>query len=75
MMLKLILLDVNDNAPTMPEMQPSISESASVGDKVVSEFYAEDIDDPNTPNARVEYRIVSVVAGVITTISYCFRIW
>lgn len=64
MMLRLILLDVNDNAPQMPELHPVISESAQIGDKVVSEFYAPDIDDPNTPNARVEYRIVSVVAGM-----------
>lgn len=67
-MLRLILLDVNDNAPQMPDLQPSISESASIGDKVVNEFYAPDIDDPNTPNAQVEYRIVSVVAGMKTIV-------
>lgn len=62
-MLRLILLDVNDNAPTMPDLQPTISENAQVGDKIVSGFYAPDIDDATTPNAQVEYRIVSVVAG------------
>lgn len=68
-MLRLILLDVNDNAPIMPELQPTISENANVGDKIVSGFYAPDIDDPMTPNAQVEYRIVSVVAGKSMTSS------
>ncbi|KAJ6639917.1 Cadherin-23 [Pseudolycoriella hygida] len=63
MVLRLVLLDVNDNAPQMPDLQPSISENAQIGEKVVNEFYAPDIDDPNTPNARVEYRILSVEAG------------
>lgn len=62
-MLKLTLLDVNDNPPMMPEHQPTISENAQIGDKVISQFYAEDIDDPTTPNAEVEYRILSIVAG------------
>lgn len=70
-MLKLILLDVNDNAPQMPDLQPTISESAEAGVKVVSEFYAPDIDDSRTPNAQVEYRIVSVVAG--KSIIVCFE--
>ncbi|XP_037029736.1 cadherin-23-like [Bradysia coprophila] len=62
-MLRLILLDVNDNAPIMPELQPTISENAQIGDRIVTGFYAPDIDDPATPNAQVEYRIVSVAAG------------
>lgn len=62
-MLRLDLLDVNDNAPQMPELQPTISEDARVGDKVVNQLYAPDIDDFTTPNAKVQYRIVSVVAG------------
>lgn len=69
MMLLLILLDVNDNAPQMPELQPTILESAQIGDKLINEFYAPDIDDDSTPNARVEYRIVSVVAGMKLEIS------
>ena len=62
-MVRLNLLDVNDNAPQMPELQPTISEDAQVGDKLVNQLYAPDIDDFNTPNAKVHYRIVSVVAG------------
>lgn len=62
-MLTLILLDVNDNAPEMPDVQPSISENALIGDKVIDRFYAPDIDEPGTPNSQVEYRILSVEPG------------
>lgn len=54
---------MNDNAPEMPDHQPTILETAQIGDRVISQFYAQDIDDQTTPNAYVEYRIVSVVAG------------
>lgn len=63
-MVRLILLDVNDNAPVMPELEPTISENAQIGERVVSGFFAPDIDDDTTPNAQVEYRILSVEAGI-----------
>lgn len=68
-MLLLILKDVNDNAPQMPDLSPSISENATVGAKVVDRFYAPDIDDPELPNSQVEYRILSVEPGKSTDIS------
>lgn len=65
-MLKLILLDVNDNAPKLPSItlfRPIVSENA-LQNALLGTIVAIDIDDENTPNAKVGYRIVHPIVAL-----------
>ncbi|KAJ8718831.1 hypothetical protein PYW07_016387 [Mythimna separata] len=56
-----VLLDVNDNAPEMPEPNfPhwNISENLSQGIRIEPDIFARDIDEPGTPNSLVAYGIL-----------------
>ncbi|CAH2040187.1 unnamed protein product, partial [Iphiclides podalirius] len=55
-----VLLDVNDNAPELPEpheLSWSVSENLEKGVCLVPDIYAPDRDEPDTDNSRVGYAI------------------
>nr|AEL22856.1 CAD protein [Sesamia inferens] len=52
-----ILLDVNDNAPELPDLPPwDISENTPQGVRLEPDIFAPDRDEPGTPNSLVAYR-------------------
>ncbi|XP_072929388.1 cadherin-AgCad1-like [Epargyreus clarus] len=58
-----ILLDVNDNAPELPEpheLSWSILENLEEGKRLSPDIYAPDRDEPDTDNSRVRYDILSL---------------
>ncbi|NP_001037682.1 cadherin-like membrane protein precursor [Bombyx mori] len=58
-----VLLDVNDNAPELPEpdeLSWSVSESLTKGTRLQPHIYAPDRDEPDTDNSRVGYAIISL---------------
>ncbi|CAG4933762.1 unnamed protein product [Parnassius apollo] len=59
-----VLLDVNDNAPELPEpheLSWSISESLTKGVRLEPDIYAPDRDEPDTDNSRVGYAILDLM--------------
>lgn len=63
--MHVILLDVNDNAPEMPNRiaQVRLLENTDVGTTIDGSFTAPDKDDPDTPNSEVRYEILSIEPG------------
>ncbi|KAJ0177622.1 hypothetical protein K1T71_006495 [Dendrolimus kikuchii] len=56
-----ILLDVNDNAPELPDdLSWSISENTDESVHMQPDIYAPDRDEPDTDNSRVGYAILSL---------------
>lgn len=60
----LILLDINDQQPVMPQLVGlKVSEDAKENDVILQQFEATDRDDRNTPNAKIHYFIEQITAG------------
>lgn len=60
----LVLLDINDNEPKMPELgELTLSENTDQGVSIVEVFAATDRDDPATPNAKINYAILGISAA------------
>ncbi|XP_065076233.1 cadherin-23-like [Ochlerotatus camptorhynchus] len=60
----LILLDINDHEPVLPALpELKLSEDTKKGTVLVDRFEATDLDDPNTPNAQINYRIIKIEAA------------
>ncbi|EDS40550.1 conserved hypothetical protein [Culex quinquefasciatus] len=60
----LVLLDVNDNRPELPvHGELKLSENTAEGVAIVDVFEATDRDDRETPNAKINYRILQISAG------------
>ncbi|XP_055616090.1 protocadherin Fat 1-like [Toxorhynchites rutilus septentrionalis] len=60
----LILLDINDQQPVMPQLEGlKVSEDAHENDVILQHFEATDRDDRNTPNAKIHYRIEHITAA------------
>ncbi|XP_055551431.1 cadherin-23-like [Wyeomyia smithii] len=60
----LVLLDINDQTPEMPEYpELLLKEDALKGAPVVVPFTATDRDDRNTPNAKINYQLTSISAA------------
>nr|AFB74167.1 truncated cadherin [Helicoverpa armigera] len=58
-----VLLDINDNYPELPETIPwAISESLEQGERVQPEIFARDRDEPGTDNSRVAYAITGLAS-------------
>ncbi|XP_063894022.1 protocadherin Fat 1 [Helicoverpa armigera] len=58
-----VLLDINDNYPELPETIPwAISESLEQGERVPPEIFARDRDEPGTDNSRVAYAITGLTS-------------
>ncbi|VVD00119.1 unnamed protein product [Leptidea sinapis] len=58
-----VLLDVNDNAPELPDpsdLSWSVSEGLLKGEILSPDIYAPDRDEPDTDNSRVGYEILSL---------------
>uniref|UniRef100_T1GDX8 Cadherin domain-containing protein n=1 Tax=Megaselia scalaris TaxID=36166 RepID=T1GDX8_MEGSC len=61
--INVTLLDINDNAPEMPQTdayQPKFEENDKKGTKDRIKFIAPDKDDPNLPNSWVMYEILEI---------------
>ncbi|CAG9787433.1 unnamed protein product [Diatraea saccharalis] len=59
--IEIILLDVNDNAPELPDdLSWSISEGLLEGELVDPIIFAPDIDEPGTDNSRVGYSVLNM---------------
>ncbi|XP_013167274.1 PREDICTED: cadherin-23-like isoform X1 [Papilio xuthus] len=61
--VEVILLDVNDNAPELPEpheLSWSVLENLAKGVRLEPDIYAPDRDEPDTDNSRVGYAILNL---------------
>nr|QCI02835.1 midgut cadherin-like protein [Chilo infuscatellus] len=59
--IEVVLLDINDNAPLMPEdLTWSISEALLAGELVDPVIFAPDYDEPGTNNSLVGYRVLDM---------------
>lgn len=62
--LTLILLDVNDNAPELPDPKdflPVAKEDTKKGTLIGPKLIATDRDEVNTPNSWISYRVILIV--------------
>ncbi|XP_053698518.1 cadherin-23-like [Sabethes cyaneus] len=60
----LILLDINDNNPVLPDLADlRLKEDALETEPVVDSFTATDRDDRSTPNAKINYRLTGITAA------------
>ncbi|XP_055614731.1 cadherin-23-like [Uranotaenia lowii] len=59
--LRLVLLDINDQTPQLPALTlRDINEDLKKDAVLVEKFEATDADDKNTPNAKINYRIIDI---------------
>ncbi|XP_033643933.1 protocadherin-15-like isoform X5 [Asterias rubens] len=74
--LMINILDVNDNNPVFINQQTEFLVVEGVAGKMVGKVEATDMDEPNTPNSRVRYSLVSDAfsidsfnGGIITVVA------